>query len=528
MSKKLTFLIALVLIFGCSMLDKDKDEHDPPPPPNLVPAVYDFDINGTGTAFFDGEAKKVSVAAMSEKITGKITVYYEGEDYPKVDVPPTDFGEYTVTFDVEASPGVDSAAGLPAGTLVIADGTPAAPSISSVKLKSASSIDIAWNGADRATSYKVYYITENMAEIKFIEEVSGTSFTHDGLTEGNTYYYFIISVNKYGESAYSDFKAIKIATPPSPINLEATAAGSNKINLRWGSVSGATSYEVYYTTDPDGEDKALLTTVTSNSASATNLSASTTFYFYVTAVNAVGKSDLSEQAYAKTFSAPNKDLGLAAQMGGVAGTSFSWIRVSVTKFSITRDQDLIILYTTDSPDNRKKFYNYLTYTQLSIGWYYVDDYDFLPNTTYYFWLTKDHYADNYTFDLNTGYENCNSLTTEYCESPYGYSEVAIIRTGDPPPPPSPTPTPSTPSTPPSSAGTGAKICTTCGGNGKCHRTYDIAFGSCSGGYVQCNTCSGKGTYNNKTCTTCKGAKKVKCGLCNGTGKCNRCSGTGKI
>jgi len=193
------------------------------------------------------------------------------------------------------------------------------------------------------------------------------------------------------------------------------------------------------------------------------------------------------------------------------------------------DQDLIILYTTDSPDNPKKFFNYRSASALSSGLNYIEFTKPLPNTTYYFWATLDHYADNYDFD-NNGYERCGGLFEPEpdCVSPYGYSEVVSFRTGDPPPPPSATPSPVLPSSPPTGASAGQKMCPSCSGNGKCHRALDIAFGICEGGYIKCNTCNGTGVYRDKTCTSCKGAKKTKCGLCNGTGKCNRCNGTGKI
>jgi DnaJ-class molecular chaperone with C-terminal Zn finger domain len=503
---KLAFLaafgLALAFTSSCSMLDKpDKED---PPIPNKIPYSFDFEVDGTGTVYFDNQAKAVTVVAESDKTPGKITVYYEGKEegqYPKVDVPPVDFGEYIVTFDVEAASGWDSAPGLYAGQLVIADGTPDVPSGISLAIQSPTSIKVSWSSVARATSYKVFYITEGMSEIKFIEEVSsGTSFIHTGLTEGNTYYYFIIAVNSYGESAYSEFKVIKIDAPVTPQNLQAQATGSDKITVRWGAVSGATSYKVYYGTDPAGTDKAELGTPTSNSISATGLTGNTTYYFYVIAVNSVGESDLSEAVSAKTLQAPDWYANLRVLTSAVLSTSctivLTWNSHPASSVSYGVNQSI------GSPDN----FTYVKYT----GSVRQALLDCSPNTTYYYYL-------EYSYPHPSGYATIK-----------GMSEIFTVSTGSyTPPSVTPTPSPALPSTPPTGASSGQKMCTTCSGSGKCHGG-SIATGLCSGGYKQCSACNGKGTYNNKTCNVCNGAKKVKCGLCNGTGKCNRCNGTGKI
>ena len=60
----------------------------------------------------------------------------------------------------------------------------------------------------------------------------------------------------------------------------------------------------------------------------------------------------------------------------------------------------------------------------------------------------------------------------------------------------------------------------------------LGLRTCSGGSIECSTCSGKGYYlqngKNTECINCKGKGKTKCSVCNGTGKCQQCKGTGRI
>jgi len=80
----------------------------------------------------------------------------------------------------------------------------------------------------------------------------------------------------------------------------------------------------------------------------------------------------------------------------------------------------------------------------------------------------------------------------------------------------------------SSSSSSGKQCPSCGGTKKCFYSNSYGLGICVGGYLDCNICRGTGMYRNKVCTECNGAKKVRCGICHGSGKCSRCNGTGRI
>jgi hypothetical protein len=98
-----------------------------------TPVVSDFTINGNGTVIYDGDAKTVTVTAISGKSTGKITVKYGNST-----TAPSDYRNraYTITFDVEEDNNWNAATGLSAGTLKINRATPTASdfNISSIEL----------------------------------------------------------------------------------------------------------------------------------------------------------------------------------------------------------------------------------------------------------------------------------------------------------------------------------------------------------------------------------------------------------
>jgi fibronectin type 3 domain-containing protein len=81
---------------------------------------------------------------------------------------------------------------------------PSAPTGVSATAQSSNSISVSWSSVSGATGYRVYYaIGSSGASKTLANTVTGTSYTHTGLSASTTYYYYIIAVNSAGESAYS-------------------------------------------------------------------------------------------------------------------------------------------------------------------------------------------------------------------------------------------------------------------------------------------------------------------------------------
>jgi fibronectin type 3 domain-containing protein len=201
-------------------------------------------------------------------------------------------------------------------------------------------VSVAWSPVAGATSYNVYWsVSAGVTTGNGTKLAAATSPTvFNGLADGANYYYVVTAVNAVGESAASvqvaatTLAAVPAPTAPAaPSGLSATG-GAKQETISWTPVSGAASYNLYWSTTPG------VTTSTGTRIAAvsspyvqTNLTAGTTYYYVVTAVNSVGESAASAQASAATNAAPpalpSAPTGVSAT-GGANQVSVSWAAVS--------------------------------------------------------------------------------------------------------------------------------------------------------------------------------------------------------
>ncbi len=176
---------------------------------------------------------------------------------------------------------------------------------------------LSWGAVSTATSYNVYY-----AAASGVTTTNGTKIAnatspsvHTGLAAGSTYYYIVTAINSTGESAASvQFTGTTLsATTPGP-TAPATptgvtvAGGTNAATITWPAVSGATSYNVYWSTKT-GVTKTSGTKVSGVNSpyTQTGLAAATAYYYVVTAVSSAGEGAASAQVTTTTAAAPVLD-----------------------------------------------------------------------------------------------------------------------------------------------------------------------------------------------------------------------------
>jgi hypothetical protein len=167
-----------------------------------------------------------------------------------------------------------------------------------------SQLTVSWTAVSGATTYEVWHGTANNtgSAQQSGGDVTTTTATITGLTNGTTYYVWVKAKNGGGTSGFSPSASgtPQVPAPGKPTitliksnNTQTTMTGQGgTISLTWGAVSGATSYEVYYAAaEPDipsiPTSPALTVTTTSATITANNIGDNTMdYYVWVKAVNA--------------------------------------------------------------------------------------------------------------------------------------------------------------------------------------------------------------------------------------------------
>lgn len=202
---------------------------------------------------------------------------------------------------------------------------PAAPATLTATAGNAQ-VSLSWTASTGATGYNVKRSLSASGPFTTVaSNVSGTSFINTGLTNGTTYYYVVSAVNAAGESANSAVKsAVPTAgatAPAAPTALSATA-GNAQISLSWTASAGATSYNVKRGLSASGPFTTVAANVSGISYTNIGLTNGTTYYYVVSAVNAVGESANSNVASATPQSVvvPTGDLVLQYRAGDTNAT----------------------------------------------------------------------------------------------------------------------------------------------------------------------------------------------------------------
>ncbi len=211
-------------------------------------------------------------------------------------------------------------------------------------------VTVSWPAVSGATSYNIYYATATGVTPATGTKIAGATSPaiQPGLADSTTYHYVVTAVNSVGESAPSAQVAATTLTPTpaptvpaAPTGVMATG-GANQATLSWSAVSGATSYNIYWST------KTNVTTATGTRIAGatspyvqTGLSASTAYYYVITAVNSAGESAASTQATATTAAAAfdalsfytNSCLGCHGTLGPRTATQITSAIASVSSMS---------------------------------------------------------------------------------------------------------------------------------------------------------------------------------------------------
>jgi endoglucanase len=184
-------------------------------------------------------------------------------------------------------------------------------------------VALSWNAVSGAT-YTVKRATASGGPYTtLVSSYAGLTYADFSVANGTTYYYVVTAVSGAIESSAStQVSAVPAALPAVPTGL--TATGTNAaVSLNWTASSGATSYNVKRSTTSGTGYATVATGVATTSHSDAGLSASTTYYYVVSAVNAAGESANSTQASATTL-APAPAITSTLTKTGTNGSAFSY------------------------------------------------------------------------------------------------------------------------------------------------------------------------------------------------------------
>lgn len=194
---------------------------------------------------------------------------------------------------------------------------------------------LSWNTVPGAAKYWIYRSTDGKT-FKYYDSTKSTSYTNNSTNIGTTYYYKIKAVDSSGTTTdYSAVKSIKCTTAAPSLSISRV---NGKPKLSWKSVSGATKYWIYRSTD--GKNFKYYDSTTKTGYTNSGAASGTKYYYKVKAVATVnGKSVASSYSYAKSLvctpATPNVSITSAN-----GKPKLSWNAVNgATKYWVYRSTD---------------------------------------------------------------------------------------------------------------------------------------------------------------------------------------------
>jgi hypothetical protein len=164
-----------------------------------------------------------------------------------------------------------------------------------VSLGGSGELVLNWATVAGADQYDVFYNTSNSIPTNPSQTVSTNTATISGLTNGTTYYVWVKGKNANGTGNANTSGSGKPMVAPGSLTI---SSGNEQITVSWAAVTGATSYEVYYSTATTIPDSSAFT-VTGLNRTITSLINGTTYNFWVKAINTNGTSGASPMASGK-------------------------------------------------------------------------------------------------------------------------------------------------------------------------------------------------------------------------------------
>lgn len=230
-------------------------------------------------------------------------------------------------------------------------GAPGAPSVTGHTDSNPTTATMSWTAPTDVgaglSQYQIQVSTSSAFTSTAVDNTAAwaTSFSATGLAKGTTLYTRVRASSSAGWGPWSSTTTFTTGTtvPGAPTVLSASAIGYTSMTLGWTAPADTggtpiTSYTVQRATNSGfSSGVATFTGVAGASYTVTGLTATTTYYFRVAAVNAVGAGAYSSTLTQATTAATAPSAPAAPTFSGVGGTSLTvnWVAPSSNGSAIT-------------------------------------------------------------------------------------------------------------------------------------------------------------------------------------------------
>ena len=195
---------------------------------------------------------------------------------------------------------------------------------------------LAWETVDPADEYQIHRSLDKKAGFERIGSVSGVdTFSDDGVTNGETYYYRVTAVGEAGGSEPSESvmaSPLDSSGAPEDIRVE---SGDHKVRLSWKAVKGANGYNIWRRMSFEPELELVAEGCLDTRFEDTGLINGETYLYAVEVRSSVHGNQQSSLVEAKPVPGPPPPSGLHAESGPG--------RVRLTWGASSPDADYIVL-----------------------------------------------------------------------------------------------------------------------------------------------------------------------------------------